>query len=964
MKKILIGADPYETRVAIVEDSQVVESYIERAERRSLLGNVYLGRVDNVLPGMEAAFVDVGLEKNGFLYVDEIVLPELDDKARRQKRIQELIRPRQELLVQVVKDPMGTKGARLTMELSFAGRFLVYAPEGTGYGVSKRLDEEERERLRELVKKLSPRDGGGLIVRTAARNAQLPELERDLRLLEELWDRIRASAKQGGAPRLVHQEVDLALEMVRDDLRIDVDEVITDDEPTYERIREYVEQHSPEMVDRVRLHNAAAPLLRRYEVERAIESTLHRRVDLPSGGYLLFDYAEAFTIIDVNTGRFVGKSRLEDTILANNLEAAREVVRQLRLRDIGGIIVIDFIDMATKKNRDAVIACLQDELKKDRSKVYLVSISPLGLVEMTRQNVTDGVREILSAKCPTCHGEGIVLSDESLAVDNLRTLRRHARLSTSEAFLIELDPRVAARMIGAGGRRLAELEESTGKHFSLVGVEGVPRERCSVVREGKVEEIMAEAIPVRSGEELEVEIGEPHMFQVADAVASLPGGYRIVVAGAGPYLRERHKVRVERAGRLGGLRRPAGRGAGDRGADAGDDRPPLRPAGAAADDDRPHRPRGAGPRAPHPQEDGPRRRRREEGRRDEAARGRRRERRGERRRRGRRRRRRRLRDHDDEAPPTARRARPQDRRRGRHVRRGRRGRRDRRGRRRRRRQPPSAAARRRRTARAPRSAASAGAGAAEASGTASRARAARPWARARRAPGRRPPPSPQPPAPRRARRTAPTAHPAAAAPAATERRAPAGRAACARAARARAARAGARAARPAPQGRALQAPVRRATSAGLGPVPLDEHVLGPLRVDEHRHAGALGQPLGHRGRHEAVHRRLVRLAAGGRRDAQLRHRHRAIAELHERLEGLDRRGRRAAALAQGLVHAAAAVAEVDGLARRRDLRVLEQLRDRGRHPAWRASRRGRRSPGSPRGRPATRSRRASRRRRS
>ena len=309
MKKILIGADPYETRVAIVEDSQVVESYIERAVRRSLLGNVYLGRVDNVLPGMEAAFVDVGLEKNGFLYVDEIVLPELDDRARRQKRIQELIKPRQDLLVQVVKDPMGTKGARLTMELSFAGRFLVYAPEGTGHGVSKRLDEDERERLRDLVKKLSPRDGGGLIVRTAARNAQLPELERDLRLLEELWDRIRASAKQGGAPRLVLPGGRPRLEMVRDDLRIDVDEVITDDEPTYARIRDYVEQHSPEMVDRVKLHNAAAPLLRRYEVERAIESTLHRRVDLPSGGYLLFDYAEAFTIIDVNTGRFVGKSR-------------------------------------------------------------------------------------------------------------------------------------------------------------------------------------------------------------------------------------------------------------------------------------------------------------------------------------------------------------------------------------------------------------------------------------------------------------------------------------------------------------------------------------------------------------------------------------------------------------------------------------------------------------------------------
>ena len=551
MKKILISADPYETRVAIVEDNVVVETYLERATRRSLLGNVYLGRVDNVLPGMEAAFIDAGLPKNCFLYVDEIVLPELDDRERRKKKIEQLIKNGQSLLVQVVKDPMGTKGARVTMDVSLAGRFLVYSPDGKGYGVSKRLPDGERDRLRDLVKTLTPKGGGGLIVRTAARGAQREELERDLDLLEKQWASINAAAKKKTvkAPALIHEEVDLALEMVRDDLRVEVDEVITDDEATYERIRAFVETHSPEFLPRIKLHLAQTPLLRRYQVEDAIRSTMHRRVDLPSGGYLLFDYAEAFTIIDVNTGRFVGKSRLEDTILANNLEAAREVVRQLRLRDIGGMIVIDFIDMSPQKNRDAVIGCLQEELKKDRSKVYLTSISPLGLVEMTRQNVTDGVREIMTAACPTCTGEGRVLSKETIAIENLRTLRRHASLSSQEAFLVELDPEIASLMVGPGGSRLAELERSTGKHFSLVGVDNVPIERCSVTREGAAAEILAEAIPVAIGQELELEIAEPHMFQAADAVAFLDGGYRIVVAGSGPYLGERHTVRIDHADR-------------------------------------------------------------------------------------------------------------------------------------------------------------------------------------------------------------------------------------------------------------------------------------------------------------------------------------------------------------------------------------------------------------------------------
>ncbi len=550
MKKILISADAYETKAALIEDDRVVETYIEREERRSLLGNIYLAKVDTVLPGMEAAFVDAGLDKNAFLHVAEIRIDGLDQRARRSKRIQDLVKGGQSLLVQVTKDPMKTKGARVTMDISLAGRFLVYVPDGEGGGVSKRLPDGERDRLRDLVKQLKPRLGGGLIVRTAAKGADLAELERDLALLEDQWEGIRARVETAKAPSLIHAEVDIALGLVRDDFRQDVDELIVDDEAMHDRIVSYVQERSPELAERVKRHTAQTGLLRRYGVDEAIESTLKRRVDLPSGGYLLFDYAEAFTIVDVNTGRFVGKGRLEDTILHNNLESAREVVRQLRLRDLGGIIVIDFVDMESKTNRDQVIAALKEELAKDRSKVYLVSISPLGLVEMTRQNVTDGVREIMTTECPCCSGEGRVLSDETIALDNLRTLRRQATLSSSEAFLVEVNAQVAARMIGPGGTRLEELEKDTGKHFSIVARDDVPRERCEFVKHGKVSEVLEDAIPVEIGQELEVAISEPHMFQAADAVTVMEGGYRVVIAGAGPYLGETHKIKIERVGRL------------------------------------------------------------------------------------------------------------------------------------------------------------------------------------------------------------------------------------------------------------------------------------------------------------------------------------------------------------------------------------------------------------------------------
>ena len=437
-KEILVSVEVLEQTVAVLEDGKVVEVYLGRPSHRSIAGNIYKGVVDNVLPGMEASFVDIGLERNGFLYVDEIVVPELEGK-RHGKRIQELISRGQEVLVQAVKDPMGTKGARLTTEISLPGRFLVYTPFGDGIGVSRRLEDAERERLKKICKGLELSEGG-LIVRTAAEGATEAELAGDLNHLVELWSTIKGQSSRTKAPALVYQEVDLPQRIVRDLFISDFVRVVVDHDPTYREIVGYLKRTSPELAARVELYSGKQPLLEKSGVREAVLSTLNRRVDLPSGGYLVFDYAEAFTVIDVNTGRFVGgrgkasNARLEDTITKNNLEAVNEVVRQLRLRDIGGIIVIDFIDMANPKNRQLVEDALNTELGRDRTKTYVVEISPLGLVEMTRQNVTDGPREILTVSCATCDATGVVVSAETHAVEAERKLRKAVSSSRAEAF--------------------------------------------------------------------------------------------------------------------------------------------------------------------------------------------------------------------------------------------------------------------------------------------------------------------------------------------------------------------------------------------------------------------------------------------------------------------------------------------------------------------------------------------------
>ncbi len=582
-KQVLVSVDRGETRVALLESNgggdsaaagagrrrkggkpdpaagfRVAELYFERRTNRSIVGNIYKGRVDNVLAGLEAAFIDIGLEKNGFLHVDEIVLPGVEIPRRGRgkegdgKKITDLLKPGMEIVVQVVKDPLKSKGARLSMDLTVAGRYMVYTPTGEGVGVSKRLDDRERERLRKEAKSLDLQ-GGGAIIRTAAHGAKRADFERELQYLFKLHEVLQSRVDQTPAPGLVFQEADLSVRVVRDIFSAHFEKAVVDDEKQYQRLVSFFTRTAPELVERVELYQESQPLMERYGVDEVIEGLFSKRVDLPSGGYLMIDYAEALTVIDVNTGSYVGRgkqARLEDVITKTNLEAAEQVVNQLRLRDIGGIIVIDFIDMARARNRDAVMKALRKSLDEDRTKTFTAEISKLGLVEMTRQNVTEGVREIISRPCPTCDGDGVVRSEETIAIDVERKLRELASRAPRpvEAFLVQLNPRVTAEFTGGGGRALRWLEEDTGKTFHFEGSEGLPLDHFKILMEGTCDEVGERAVPFRPGDEVHVQIVEPHMYDADAAVAKIDG-YIVSIRGAGKLIGEKRLVRIEDAGR-------------------------------------------------------------------------------------------------------------------------------------------------------------------------------------------------------------------------------------------------------------------------------------------------------------------------------------------------------------------------------------------------------------------------------
>ncbi len=411
-----VGQDA--TQIAVLEGRSLIELHVARSsdDANQIDGNIYRGRVKNVLPGMEAAFVDIGTPKNAVLYWGDVQIDRGDEIEREPgtNRIEHLLRPGQTIICQVTKNPIGLKGARLTQEVSLPGRFVVLVPDSPASGISKRLDDKERRRLRKILDEIRP-DGHGIILRTAAEGASADELRRDVAQLLKKWGEIADTAKHVSAPALLYSEPHLALRAIREEFTEDYRGVVIDDPDLYELVRDYVTDIDPALADRVEFYDQeveSLPLFERHHVHEQLHKALDRKVWLPSGGSLIIDRTEALTVIDVNTGKNVGSSSLEETVFRNNVEAAEEIARQLRLRDIGGIIVIDFIDMELRVNRQEVAATLRDALARDKTPTQVFEISELGLIEMTRKRVGEGLIEALSETCPMCKGRGIIFPEE------------------------------------------------------------------------------------------------------------------------------------------------------------------------------------------------------------------------------------------------------------------------------------------------------------------------------------------------------------------------------------------------------------------------------------------------------------------------------------------------------------------------------------------------------------------------
>ena len=402
-KQMLISYKGGSSKIAILEGATLVEYYSAESKSKSLVGNIYLGKVKNVLPGMEAAFVSFGEEKNGVLYVADV------SNSRRNSKIEHLLNKDQEILVQVVKDAMGEKGARLTGQISFPGRYMVLIPNSNTKGISRRLPDEERGRLDKIIRKIKP-EGFGVIVRTAAEGVNESSLKSDIDKLIIEWEKVSKN-NQGSAPILIHEEPDISVKVIREHLGTNFKKLLIEGGKHFEEIKEYINDTSPELNEIIEAYNDELDLFERYHIEDQIKKALDRKVWLPSGGHLIIDRTEALTVIDVNTGKFVGKDSLEQTVYENNLEASEEIARQLRLRDIGGIIVIDFIDMESVKRQEELLNKFKQELAKDKTRTQVFNISRLGLVEMTRKNVSAGLIESFSEECEECNGRGLIIND-------------------------------------------------------------------------------------------------------------------------------------------------------------------------------------------------------------------------------------------------------------------------------------------------------------------------------------------------------------------------------------------------------------------------------------------------------------------------------------------------------------------------------------------------------------------------
>jgi ribonuclease G len=501
-KRIVVNAGLTETRVAVQEANLLVELYVERHRHRSIVGSVYKGTVTNVLPGMQAAFVDIGLAKDAFLYAgdytanlgdyarsmlgsDEDIDPEtdvdvdIDVEPRREAvvPIEEMLRKGQDVLVQVSKESLGTKGARITSFISLPGRYLVYMPQTSHIGVSRRIrDERERDRLRAAVRGLNP-PAGGYIVRTNAEGKGPEEFAADVEFLARLWSQINTRHEKASAPAVLHAEMDLTFRVMRDLLSPDVDEFVVDSHEIYDKCGADIQALVPALADRLKRYDGTVPIFESFGIEREIEKALRRRVWLKSGGYIVIDHTEALVSIDVNTGKYVGKRDFEETVLKINLEAVNEVVRQIRLRDLGGIIIIDFIDMETPEHRVEVYRALKRALAEDRARTNVLEISELGLVEMTRKRVRQDLRALLTAPCPTCKGHGVLKADATVAAEIFRALQTKAVDHGPRELVVRAHPDLVSYLDTEGRDALQRLRTSLEVTISLQSTGGhAPRE--------------------------------------------------------------------------------------------------------------------------------------------------------------------------------------------------------------------------------------------------------------------------------------------------------------------------------------------------------------------------------------------------------------------------------------------------------------------------------------------------------
>ncbi len=488
---LVINRGPSETRVALLSNGVPVELYVEREHERGVVGNVYRGRVVRVLPGMQAAFVEIGLERTGFLYVDDAVLepsrrdPEASPDAQSAVDIGSVLKSGQEVLVQVQKEPIGTKGARLTRQITIPGRNLVYMPFNPHVGISRRIEgEAERDRLRTTLERIVEPLGGGGIVRTAAENLEEERLLKEVHLLRQMWNDIEIRGSKAAAPSLVFEDLDLVLRATRDLFTDDIEGIVADSEIDFKRVQDFVAGFAPGEETRVRLHDPREPVFDHYGIEVEIERALDRRVWLKSGGYIVIDQAEALTVVDVNSGRFVGKSSLEDTITQINLEAVKEVVYQLRLRNVGGIVIIDFIDMELLANREKVLGALEEALKMDKAKTTIVRMSEIGLVEMTRKRVRESLGQLLTEPCSYCKGRGFIKSEQTVASEVLRAIARHMHRERSPTVLVNMNPGVADHLYAHDEAHVDYVERLFDTRGIPVARDGYHRERYEIVPAG------------------------------------------------------------------------------------------------------------------------------------------------------------------------------------------------------------------------------------------------------------------------------------------------------------------------------------------------------------------------------------------------------------------------------------------------------------------------------------------------